>query len=198
MNEIILQGIIKDIRFSHYIGDIEYYQASIIVKRADNKEDIVPIKFKRFCNTYKDGDLVSLIGNVRTYSTRDKDGSNHVQLYVFTYFDKPEAESTNLVHIDGNICKRGELRKTKTGIDVLDFTIANNLKNDQQTFNTYIPIVAWGKDAKVINKLNVGNKIELEGHFSSRAYKKKVSENDFEFKIAYEINMDDIKSYGNT
>ena len=195
MNTIIIQGIIKDICFSHYIQDIEYYKANIIVKKEDNKEDIIPIKFKRFSNKYKEGDLVSLIGNIRTFSERDTEGKNHVSLHVFTYFDLPEEEQSNLVKLDGNICKKGELRKTKSGIDVLDFIIANNIKNNGRIFNTYVPIVAWGKQAKEINRLNVGDYLNIEGHFSSRVYKKPNNDT-FDLKIAYEVNVDRIIENG--
>ena len=190
MNTIIIQGIIKDICFSHYIQDIEYYKANIVVKKEDNKEDIIPIKFKRFCNKHKEGDLVNLIGNIRTLSERD--GNSHVARHVFTYFDLPEQENIKLVKVDGNICKKGELRKTKTGLDVLDFIIANNIENSGRLFNTYVPIVAWGKQAKQINKLNVGDYLNIEGHFSSRVYKKPNEDKTFDLKIAYEVNVDKI------
>ena len=201
MNKITIQGIIKDIEFSHYINDIEYYKANVVVKRENDKEDIIPIKFKRFCNTYKDGEEVLFTGNVRTFSTHHEDGKNHVIPYVFTYFDKVELKdeegndlelkSRNFVQLDGNICKKGELRKTKTGLDVIDFIIANNIKNKNSTFNTYLPVVAWGKQAKQIAKMNVSDYINIEGHFSSRVYKKPNGEN-FDLKIAYEINVDNI------
>lgn len=193
MNQITLQGIIKDIKFSHYVNDIEYYKATIVVKKDNDKEDLVPIKFKRFCCSYEEGDTVSLIGNIRTFSEKDNKGVNHVHPYVFTYFDLPEnVEAINLVQVDGNICSKGELRKTKSGLDVIDLTIANNLKNNEQLFNTYLPIVAWGKQAKEVAKMNVGDKLNIEGHFSSRTYKKKISDEDFEFRIAYEVNIDKI------
>lgn len=192
MNKIILQGIIKDIKFSHYIKDIEYYKATIISRRENNKEDIIPIKFKRFCNKYNEGENINIVGNVRTFSEQDEQGQNHVHLYVFTYFDEPEIENTNMVFLDGKICKKGELRKTKNGVDVIDFIVANNLKSDaNQTFNTYLPIVAWGKQAKEISKLNIGDYINIEGHFTSRTYKKPTKEG-FDIKIAYEVNVDKI------
>lgn len=199
MNKITIQGIIKDIEFSHYINDIEYYKANVVVKRENDKEDIIPIKFKRFCNTYKDGEEVLFTGNVRTFSTHHEDGKNHVIPYVFTYFDKVELKdeegndlylkSRNFVQLDGNICKKSELRKTKTGLDVIDFIIANNIKNKNSTFNTYLPVVAWGKQAKQIAKMNVGDYINIEGHFSSRTYKKP-NKDGFDIKMAYEVNVD--------
>lgn len=192
MNTIILHGIIKDIQFSHFVNDIEYYKANLLCKRDQNKEDVIPLKFKRFCNPYNEGETIDLIGNVRTYSITDSEGKNHVMPYVFTYFDIPEETAINKVTVDGNICKKAALRKTQTGIDVLDFTLANNLNSNNQIFNTYLPVVAWGKLAKLVNSKNVGDKITIEGHFVSRAYKKKISEDDFEFRIAYELNVDKV------
>lgn len=192
MNKIILKGIIKDIQFSHYISDTEYYKANIICKNND-KEDIIPIKFKRFCNKYTEGQEIFIVGNIRTYSIKGEDGKNHVSPYVFTYLDNPDEnlDKVNFISLDGNICKKGELRKTKTGLDVLDFILANNIKSNGQVFNTYIPVVAWGKQAKEISKMNIGDKLNIEGHFSSRTYKKP-NKNGFDIKMAYEVNVDEI------
>lgn len=188
MNNIILQGIIKNIQPSHITNDIEYYKANLIVKREDGKEDIINLKFKRFSNPYKENDEISLIGNVRTYSQKF-DNHNSVEVYVFTYMDKPEEDFKNLVLLDGRICKKNDLRKTKTGKDVLDFIIANNIITENQSINCYIPIVAWGKLAKEINKLDIGTKIQIEGQLHSREYKKKIADDDFEIRIAHEINI---------
>lgn len=202
MNKITIQGIIKDIQFSHIVAEIEYYKANVLVKRENDKEDIIPIKFKRFCNKFNDGDFITFTGQLRTYSDIDENGVNHVHPYVFTYFDVPDVvlednaklklNLNNYVELDGNICKKGELRKTKSGLDVLDFTIANNIKNGNSTFNIYMPVVAWGKQAKQISKLSISDKLNIVGHFTSRTYKKKTDENNFEYRMAYEINVDEI------
>ena len=42
MNKIQLSGIIKDIKYSHNIQDIEYYKANLLVPRDNGKEDINP------------------------------------------------------------------------------------------------------------------------------------------------------------
>ena len=142
MNKIILKGFLRNIQYSHNIQDIEYCKAELITKQEDGKENIINLKFKRFSNPYKDGDEISLIGNVRTYSQK-LDTKNKVEVYVFTYFDLPEDESiVDQVFIDGRICKKGELRKTRSGKDVIDFILANNVKTDSKSLNCYLPIVA--------------------------------------------------------
>jgi hypothetical protein len=142
MNKIILKGFIRNIEYSHNIQDIEFCKAELISQQDSGKENIINLKFKRFSNPYKEGQEISLLGNIRTYSQR-LENKNKVEVYVFTYFDLPEDESTNnIVEIDGRICKKGELRKTQKGKDVIDFIIANNLKTDNQSLNCYIPCVA--------------------------------------------------------
>lgn len=193
MNKVILQGTIKNIQPSHISNDIEYYKANLIVKRNDNKEDILNLKFKRFSNPYKENDEIILEGNIRTFSQKNEDGHNSVEVYVFTYFDIPEIEETlNLVLLNGKICKKGELHKTLAGKDVIDFIVANNITTDNQSFNCYIPLVAWGKWAKQVDKMPIGSDLSIKGQFHSREYRKKLSEEDFEIRVAHEIDITEI------
>ena len=191
MNKVVLHGIIKDIQYSHTVQDIEYDKASLIVKRDNGKEDLINLKFKKFSNPYQDGDEVSLIGNVRTYTQRVGDKSK-VEIYVFTYFDIPEEDLTNNVELVGRICKSNGLRKTMAGKDVIDFILANNLVTETQSLNCYIPCVAWGKMAKDISKMNIGDELNIAGQLQSREYRKKISEEDFEIKVAHEVNINKI------
>lgn len=191
MNKVILQGTIKNITPSHFINGIEYDKANIIVNRGNGREDIINLKFKKFSNPYKDSDTITLIGNIRTYSQK-LEQSNKVEVYVFTYFDETETETTNTVELDGRICKLNPLRKTQAGKDVIDFIIANNLKSEDQSLNCYIPCVAWGKLAKEIATNMVGDIIYVKGQLQSREYKKRLSDDNFEIKVAHELNISEI------
>ena len=192
MNNIILHGIIKNIEYSHNIKDIEFYKANLLVSRGNGKEDLLNIKFKRFSIPYNENQDIYLQGNIRTYSQR-LDTKNKVDVYVFTYFDIPEDTFENKCEIDGKICKKGELRKTKLGKDVIDFIIANNIVSDSgQSLNVYIPCVAWGKIAKQINELNLGDYIQINGQLQSREYKKMLDDDDYQIGIAYEVNVTEV------
>lgn len=193
MNWVRLKGYIRNIRFSHKINDVEYYKAEVITKDDKNRENIINICFKRFSNNFNENDEIDIVGNIRTFSHKEKD-KNKVDVFVFTYFDKPEEDllgttTGNSVIIDGRICKKNELRKTQDGKDVLDFIIANNICVGETYLNAYIPVCAWGKSAKAIDKMNIGDILNIEGSLISRQYKKKISENDFEIRIAHEINL---------
>ena len=58
MNEVTLQGVIKDIQYSHSIGNINYEKADILVKRENGKEDLIPIKFKDYFNRYHEKNIL--------------------------------------------------------------------------------------------------------------------------------------------
>ena len=142
MNNIVLHGVLKDIEYSHNINDIEFYKANLIVDRGNGKEDLINLKFKKFSLYYNENQDIYLEGNIRTYSQKLKD-KNKVDIYVFTYFDIPKDTENNRCKIDGKICKQGILRKTKSGKDVIDFILANNIENNNNpSLNVYIPCVA--------------------------------------------------------
>lgn len=193
MNNIKLTGIIDNIEFSHMIQGIEFYKATLLTKNEKGKEDLINLKFKRFSCPYKNGDLVSLQGNIRTYSKQLSNGKNVVYVYAFTYFDMPEVPEINKVFIDGKICKISPLRKTKNGKDVVDLILANNIElPGEKSLSCYIPVVAWGANAKKLAKCNIGDYLDITGTLIAREYKKRISENDFEIRIAYEVNINEV------
>ena len=78
MNNIVLNGIIKDIEPSHTIDGIEFEKAKLICKRDNGQEDVINLRFKSFSNRYKENDEVCIKGNVRSYSYRVGENKNKV------------------------------------------------------------------------------------------------------------------------
>ena len=107
MNVIKLKGYIKDICFSHEIGDIRYGKANLIIPKANDEEDILTLVYKEHTNHYNSGDYIELKRNIRSYSRHLDSGENKVDIYVFTYFDIPKFEDgyeeSNYVELDGRI-----------------------------------------------------------------------------------------------
>lgn len=194
MNQIKLKGIIRNIRPSHNIKDIEYDKADLIVNRRDGKDDVLNIRFKRFSNTYQDDQEVSLVGNIRSYSRQLEDGRNKVDIYVFTYFDIPELdendqEVTNEFVVDGRICKIEPLRTVSNGKQNIHFLLANNLivEESNQKLNSYLPCIAWGGIARELSKCQVNDKLTIKGELHSREYKKQLPNGDIEIRVAHEL-----------
>ena len=196
MNKITLKGTLRNIRPSHKINDIEYNKADMIVGRGDGKEDVLDIRFKKFSNVYTEDQEIELEGNVRSYS-RVVDGKNKVDIYVFTYFDIPEeeAEKNNCFEIDGRICKLDGMRTTKNGKHNIHFNLANNLiiENTNQKLNSYLPCIAWGSLAKKIATFKVNDRIKIKGELHSREYRKQISEEEYEIKVAHELLVTEVE-----
>ena len=197
MNTIFLKGKLRDIQPSHKIGDIEYNKANLIVPRFDGKEDIISLRYKKFSNTmYNNGDTISITGNVRSYSHQLENGKNKYELYVFTYFDPQENISediNNEVEIDGKICKIDPIRVTKNGKQNIHFILANNINLDNGRINSYIPCVAWGKNAIQLKDAVVGDYLHFKAQLHSREYVKKLSDTESEIKVAHELVLIEIK-----
>lgn len=193
MNNVKLKGIIKNIKESHNIQDMEFGKANLIVKRDNGKEDSLNIRFKKYSNPYENDQEVSLSGNLRSYSSKTEDGKNKVELYVFTYFDHPELngddqEEVNFVEIDGRICKMENVRKTKDGKTNIHLIIANNLivSDGKKRLNSYIPCIAWGRVATELSKCSVNTKLKIIGELHSREYIKPLGNGEFEIRVAHE------------
>lgn len=197
MNDVILKGTIRDIQPSHIIDGVEYCKSNLIVKNLyTGKDDIITVKFKKFANRYHDGDYAEIYGNLRSYSQRETDGKNKVDVYVFTYQDiiTEEIEGTNLVKLDGRVCKIDPIRTTNSGKQTVHFTLANNIISDvsSKKVNSYIPCVAWGKLATSMGNIRVNDKLQVEGELHSREYKKYLDNEEIEIRVAHELV---IKSY---
>lgn len=195
MNKITLRGCLRNIQPSHTIKNIEYDQANLITSRANGKEDVITIKFKKYSNRYQEGDLVELTGNVRSYSRHLPDGRNKVDLYVFTYFDIPQDDKINYFELDGRVCKIDAMRTTRDGKRNIHLILANNLVIEEtgQKLNSYLPCIGWGSIAKELNTLSVNDKVKVTGELHSREYKKMISDDEFEFRVAHELVIQSVE-----
>ena len=194
MNEIILRGIVRNIRPSHTVNDVEYYQADVVTQRKDKKEDSVVIKFKKHINKYKELDKVELVGNIRSYTEQLSNGKNKVYIYVFTYQDYPVVSNdeddilNNIFIVDGRICKINELRTTSNGKKNIHFILANNIfTSNGQKINNYLPVTCWGNLAKQISNMNVNDRVTIKGELHSRTYHKFNDDNEKEYNVTYEL-----------
>lgn len=84
----------------------------------------------------------------------------------------------NRVVLIGNLGRKPELRETKSGHSVANFSIATNERvkdGDQWKDHTeWHTIVVWGKQAENCEKfLDKGSKVAVEGKIRTRAYQDK-------------------------
>lgn len=199
MNEVKLRGYLKDCKYSHTINGIDYDKANLIIPNShQNEDDIITLCFRHYSNKHQEGELVDVVGNIRSYSKKVSENKNKVNIYVFTHFDPPkemtESDSVNEISLDGRICKLDHLRQHASGVDSLSFTLANNIIiPGGNKINNYIPVICWGKLAHELSNLNISDKLEIEGTLQSRSYKKFLDNGSIEIKVAHEVVIKDYK-----
>lgn len=82
----------------------------------------------------------------------------------------------NRVILIGNLTKTVELRFTKTGLAVANFTLAVNreIKKEDGTKDVdYLNCIIYGKQAEALSKyMDKGSKVSIEGHIQTGSYEK--------------------------
>lgn len=183
--------IAEPLTFSHNVLGEGFYESKIETKRLSNEVDILPITIsERLCADIKVGDNVNIIGQFRSYNKQDVD-KNRLMLTVFVreINKNSDFEPQNHINLTGYICKEPIYRTTPFGREIADVLLAVNRAYNK---SDYIPCIAWGRNARFVSELQVGEKIEIAGRVQSRNYQKK-TETEIINKTAYEISISSIK-----
>ncbi len=93
---------------------------------------------------------------------------------------------TNEVVLVGYICKKPIYRQTPFGREIADILLAVNRAYNK---SDYIPCIAWGRNARFCQNLEVGSQIKLVGRVQSRTYEKKHDDGSVETRVAYEVSV---------
>lgn len=96
----------------------------------------------------------------------------------------------NSIFIDGYICKEPKYRETPLGREITDILLAVNRPYGK---SDYIPCICWGRNARFAGNLEIGTHIQIEGRIQSREYQKKISDDEFEARTAYEVSASKIE-----
>ena len=93
---------------------------------------------------------------------------------------------TNEVVLVGYICKKPIYRQTPFGREISDILLAVNRAYNK---SDYIPCIAWGRNARFCQNLEVGSQVKVIGRVQSRTYEKKHEDGTVETRIAYEVSI---------
>jgi len=61
----------------------------------------------------------------------------------------------------------------------------------------YIPCIAWGRNARFCDNILVGDHLKIWGRIQSREYQKKIKENEYETRVAYEVSISKLEYIAN-
>ena len=84
----------------------------------------------------------------------------------------------NKVTLVGNLAKMNEIKHSKGGVAILNFSVATNRsikrgENDWEDIATFHRVTAFGKRAEWIKDCRVGEKMYVEGRIDYNKYKDK-------------------------
>ncbi|MPQ42652.1 single-stranded DNA-binding protein [Clostridium tarantellae] len=191
-NKIYLEGtVVSELEFSHEMYGEGFYTFNLEVMRLSDSKDILSITVSERLITnieLKIGEDVIVDGQLRSYN-KFIDGSNKLILTVFARNIEPcleRSKNPNEIFLDGYICKEPIYRTTPFGREIADVLLAVNRAYNK---SDYIPTIAWGRNSRFCQTLEVGDNIRIWGRLQSREYQKKVSETEVIKKVAYEVSI---------
>ena len=190
-------------KFSHEIYGERFYIFNLEIPRLSGVADIIPITIsERLINedTLAEGQKLLVKGQFRSYNSYESE-KNRLILTVFAKDIKVISEEeqseeenemtkkdvvTNEVVLIGYICKKPIYRQTPFGREIADILLAVNRAYNK---SDYIPCIAWGRNARFCQNLEVGSQIKLVGRVQSRTYEKKHEDGSVETRVAYEVSV---------
>ncbi|MDR5586749.1 MULTISPECIES: single-stranded DNA-binding protein [Clostridium] len=191
-NKIYLEGkIASGLEYSHEMYGEGFYTFNLDVMRLSDSVDRLNITISERLIANIDlsiGTEVIVDGQLRSYN-KFIDGSNKLILTVFARNIEPcleRSKNPNEIFLDGYICKEPVYRTTPFGREIADVLLAVNRAYNK---SDYIPTIAWGRNSRFCQSLNVGDNIRVWGRVQSREYQKKVSDTETIKKIAYEVSI---------
>lgn len=195
-NKVYVQGeIVSDAVYSHEIYGEGFYEFFVKVLRLSGQADILPVTISE--RLIQDGMLckgktLCALGQFRSYN-KIENGKSRLMLTVFVreLLEKTDKNPNSIV-LSGYICKPPVYRTTPFNREIADVLIAVNRAYNK---SDYIPCIAWGRNARFVKNLGVGDKIAVSGRIQSREYQKKFSETDIRTMTAYEVSMSKLAAF---
>ena len=193
-NRVFISGeIVTKAEFSHEVYGEGFYEMNVLVKRLSGQGDVLPVTVSERLITDKDlkvGVTINALGQFRSYN-KLVDGKSKLMLTVFIreLVDETYVKNPNSIVLTGYICKPPVYRTTPFNREIADILIAVNRSYNK---SDYIPCIAWGRNARFVRNIEVGQNIVINGRIQSRKYNKRISDSEVEERTAYELSVNKI------
>ncbi|MBQ3220805.1 MAG: single-stranded DNA-binding protein [Clostridia bacterium] len=196
-NKVYICGeIVSEATFSHEVYGEGFYEFFVRVARLSGQADILPVTLSErliqggmLCK----GKTLCAIGQFRSYN-KIEGGKSKLMLTVFVreLLDELPGKNPNSILLSGYICKPPVYRTTPFNREIADVLIAVNRAYNK---SDYIPCIAWGRNARFVKNLTVGDRIAVSGRIQSREYQKKLSETEVKTMTAYEVSVSKLAAF---
>lgn len=193
-NKLRLTGTVTERPvYSHEVCGEEFYETKLSVPRLSGQEDVIPVTVSDRLltrNELKVGERISIYGQFRSYN---KPEGEHSRL-ILTAFAREilpadDEVNPNTIEILGYICKQPVYRTTPFKREICDVLLAVNRAYNK---SDYIPCIMWGRNARFIKDMPIGERLWVTGRVQSRIYTKCLSEEVSEERVAYEVSVSKI------
>ena len=177
-------------RYSHESRGIRFYIFPLRTCRLSGTADTVNIVLPEAM--VPDYDLtqagpVRIMGELRSYNNKSGVGSRLV-LTVLARELEPGGADENRICLTGTVCKPPTLRVTPMGREICDVILAVARRYRR---SDYIPVIAWGQQARQTAEAAVGTQLAVRGRLQSREYTKVIDGESFQ-RLAFEVSAADI------
>ena len=193
-NKVYLSGqIVSEPVFSHEVYGEGFYELQLAVNRLSEQKDVLPVTISERLISFHNlrvGSNITLLGQFRSYN-KLLDQKSKLMLTVFVRELVPydEGKNPNIIELKGYICKPPIYRTTPFNREICDILLAVNRSYNK---SDYLPTIAWGRNARFVKNLSVGEHVSISGRIQSREYQKKLDENNVITKVAYEVSVSKI------
>lgn len=193
-NKVFIAGeVVSEPKFSHQVYNEDFYEFDLKITRLSDTYDIVPVTISE--RLLKDqevciGSKIAGNGQFRSYNKLE-DGKSKLILTVFLRELLPfeNNDNPNQIEIVGYVCKDPVFRMTPFKREITDVLLAVNRSYNK---SDYLPCIAWGRNARFVKDLKIGDKVTVTGRIQSRLYQKKVGD-EIVSRVAYEVSLNKIE-----
>ena len=195
-NKVYIYGeIVSEAVFSHEVYGEGFDEFFVKVMRRAGQADILPVTVSERIMTedMKVGGFICALGQFRSYNKLEG-GKSRLMLTVFIreLLDTQPGKNPNSIVLSGYICKPPVYRTTPFNREIADLLIAVNRSYNK---SDYIPAIAWGRNARFVRNLGVGDRVALSGRIQSREYQKKQPDESFVSMTAYEVSVSKLAAF---
>lgn len=194
-NKVFLSGEVESSPvYSHELYGEGFYEFYLRVSRLSGQADVLPVTVSERIMSGVDltiGARVALSGQFRSYNKIENEHSK-LMLTVFVRDFLPYDENEpnpNVTELNGYVCKPPVYRTTPFNREICDVLLAVNRSYNK---SDYIPCIAWGRNARFVRNIEVGQNIRITGRIQSRKYNKKLEGDVIEERTAYELSVNKI------
>ncbi len=191
-NRAELTGTIAGpVRFSHESRGNRFFTFPLRTCRLSGTPDTVNILVRDSllaAAPVLEGDRISLEGELRSWNNKSGVGNRLVLTVLAREIYPGTGEDEDRIMLTGVICKEPTYRVTPMGREICDVILAVSRRYRR---SDYIPVIAWGQQARQIADAPVGTLLSVRGRLQSREYTKLI-EGENRKRTAFEVSAADI------